>query len=198
MVFKKIIFQNSLMANETPSRPPPLFMANAILNFHFDFLHTSLSQVAAAECVRHEKPSGSTAGGIESGKNMLESSLQYECKLECECRRHRSVTPSILGRIPITSLGGTWSQYQSIPIYPNSIPKCTYIPIPDLPHLVPMCRPATYLVTLSHPLRLGRIQIKIVINHHVQCNHHRYQEYHQIPMVKNMQKHTKTYQNRDL
>ena len=24
MVFKKIIFQNSLMANETPSRPPPL------------------------------------------------------------------------------------------------------------------------------------------------------------------------------
>ena len=30
------------MANETPSRPPPPFMANAILNFHFDFLHPSL------------------------------------------------------------------------------------------------------------------------------------------------------------
>ena len=30
-----------LMANETPSRPPPL-MANAIKNFHFDFLTTSL------------------------------------------------------------------------------------------------------------------------------------------------------------
>ena len=29
------------MANETPSRPPPL-MANAIKNFHFDFLTTSL------------------------------------------------------------------------------------------------------------------------------------------------------------
>ena len=29
------------MANETPSRPPPL-MANAILNFHFDFLTPSL------------------------------------------------------------------------------------------------------------------------------------------------------------
>ena len=43
MVFKKIIFQNSLMANETPSRPSPPFMANAILNFHFDFLHPSLS-----------------------------------------------------------------------------------------------------------------------------------------------------------
>ena len=42
MVFKKIIFQNSLMANETPSRPPPPFMAKAILNFHFDYLHTSL------------------------------------------------------------------------------------------------------------------------------------------------------------
>ena len=41
MVFKKIIFQNSLMANETPSRPPPL-MANAIKNFHFDYRHPSL------------------------------------------------------------------------------------------------------------------------------------------------------------
>ena len=41
MVFKKIIFQNRYMALETPSRPPP-FMANAILNFHFDYLHPSL------------------------------------------------------------------------------------------------------------------------------------------------------------
>ena len=31
------------MALETPSRPPPPFMANAILNFHFDYLTTSLS-----------------------------------------------------------------------------------------------------------------------------------------------------------
>ena len=31
------------MALETPSRPPPPFMANAILNFHFDFLKPSLS-----------------------------------------------------------------------------------------------------------------------------------------------------------
>ena len=30
------------MANETPSRPPPPLMANAIKNFHFDFLTTSL------------------------------------------------------------------------------------------------------------------------------------------------------------
>ena len=30
------------MANETPSRPPPPLMANAILNFHFDFLNPSL------------------------------------------------------------------------------------------------------------------------------------------------------------
>ena len=41
MVFKKIIFQNRYVALETPSRPPP-FMANAILNFHFDFLTPSL------------------------------------------------------------------------------------------------------------------------------------------------------------
>ena len=41
MVFKKIIFQNRYVALETPLRPPP-FMANAILNFHFDFPHTSL------------------------------------------------------------------------------------------------------------------------------------------------------------
>ena len=33
------------------------------------------SQAAAAECVRHEKPSASTAGGIEPGKNMFESNL---------------------------------------------------------------------------------------------------------------------------
>ena len=32
------------MANETPSRPPP-FMANAILNFHFDYVTPSLSVV---------------------------------------------------------------------------------------------------------------------------------------------------------
>ena len=31
------------MANETPSRPPPPFMANAILNFHFDYLNPSLT-----------------------------------------------------------------------------------------------------------------------------------------------------------
>ena len=39
MVFKKIIFQNRYVALETP----PPFMANAILNFHFDFLTPSLS-----------------------------------------------------------------------------------------------------------------------------------------------------------
>ena len=49
MVFKKIIFQNSLMANETPSRPPPPFMANAILNFHFDYRHPSLTHLHVQE-----------------------------------------------------------------------------------------------------------------------------------------------------
>ena len=40
---KKIIFQNRYVALETPSRPPPSpFMANAILNFHFDYWHPSL------------------------------------------------------------------------------------------------------------------------------------------------------------
>ena len=39
----KIIFQNRYVAIETPSRPPP-FLANAILNFHFDYWHTSLSE----------------------------------------------------------------------------------------------------------------------------------------------------------
>ena len=42
MVFKKIIFQNRYVALETPSRPPP-FMANSILNFHFDYWNTSLT-----------------------------------------------------------------------------------------------------------------------------------------------------------
>ena len=35
------------MALETPSRPPTPFMANAILNFHFDFLTPSLIEVLA-------------------------------------------------------------------------------------------------------------------------------------------------------
>ena len=45
MVFKKIIFQNRYVALETPSRPPPPFMANTILNFHFDYWNTSLSVI---------------------------------------------------------------------------------------------------------------------------------------------------------
>ena len=36
------------MANETPSRPPPPFVANAPLNFHFDYLTTSLNEIAGA------------------------------------------------------------------------------------------------------------------------------------------------------
>ena len=58
MVFKKIIFQNSLMANETPSRPPPLhgkchlkfpFWFSGYLPNHFNengFLFRSLPEVA--------------------------------------------------------------------------------------------------------------------------------------------------------
>ena len=42
MVFKKIIFQNRYVALETPRDHPPPFMANAILNFHFDYPHPSL------------------------------------------------------------------------------------------------------------------------------------------------------------
>ena len=38
MVFKKIIFQNRYVALETP----PPFMAKVILNFHFDYLTTSI------------------------------------------------------------------------------------------------------------------------------------------------------------
>ena len=38
------------MALETPSRPPaPPFMANAILNFHFDYLTPSLRMNVAPE-----------------------------------------------------------------------------------------------------------------------------------------------------
>ena len=37
----KIIFQNRYVALETGLDPPP-FMANAILNFHFDYLNSSL------------------------------------------------------------------------------------------------------------------------------------------------------------
>ena len=40
--FKKIILQNGYVALKTPSRPHP-FIANTILNFHFDYLITSLN-----------------------------------------------------------------------------------------------------------------------------------------------------------
>ena len=39
MVVKNIIFQNMKMARETPLPP---FMANAISNFHLDYLNLSL------------------------------------------------------------------------------------------------------------------------------------------------------------
>ena len=46
MVFKKIIFPNRYVALQTPSRSPlPSFMANTILNFHFDYPHTSLRPI---------------------------------------------------------------------------------------------------------------------------------------------------------
>ena len=39
--FQKIIFQNRYVKLEAPLRPPS-FMANTILNFHFDYRHPSL------------------------------------------------------------------------------------------------------------------------------------------------------------
>ena len=41
MVFKKIIFQNRYVALETP----PPFMANTILNFHFDYPQPSITPI---------------------------------------------------------------------------------------------------------------------------------------------------------
>ena len=43
------------MWHSRPVSTPPPFMANAILNFHFDFLHTSLSDVLPAPCRRYIK-----------------------------------------------------------------------------------------------------------------------------------------------
>ena len=48
------------MALETPSRPPPPpFMANAILNFHFDFLTPSLKG-----CMEISPKHGAEVGGV--------------------------------------------------------------------------------------------------------------------------------------
>ena len=43
----KIIFQNRYVALETPSETHPPFMANAILNFHFDYPHLSLIETTS-------------------------------------------------------------------------------------------------------------------------------------------------------
>ena len=42
----KIIFQNRYMALN-PGLDPPPFMANAILNFHFDYLNPSLTKLTS-------------------------------------------------------------------------------------------------------------------------------------------------------
>ena len=49
MVFKKVIIQNRYVALETPSRPPPPFMAKTILDFHFNYLTPSLMTMACED-----------------------------------------------------------------------------------------------------------------------------------------------------
>ena len=52
---RKIIFQNRYVALETPSEPPSPFMANTILNFHFDYLNPFLSGSAQVEITHFKK-----------------------------------------------------------------------------------------------------------------------------------------------
>ena len=67
MVFKKIIFQNRYVALETPSGPPPPFMANTILNFHFDYWHTSLRAITSAHSLN-----GLWLGDVDSSDSASE------------------------------------------------------------------------------------------------------------------------------
>ena len=50
----KIIFKIGMWHSRPPRDPSP-FMANAILNFHFDFPHTSLSRTSAEVKSFHKK-----------------------------------------------------------------------------------------------------------------------------------------------
>ena len=59
MVFDKNHFENRYVALETPSRPPP-FMPNAILNFHFDYWHLSLTLPPWAQLLRAVHPTAAT------------------------------------------------------------------------------------------------------------------------------------------
>ena len=61
MVFKKIIFQNSLMANETPSRPPPLH-GKCHLKFPFWFSGYLPNSKCHRQYIKHEKNIGSYPG----------------------------------------------------------------------------------------------------------------------------------------
>ena len=47
MVFKKSFFKIGKWQSRPPRDPPPPFMANAILNFHFDFLNPSPRWIVA-------------------------------------------------------------------------------------------------------------------------------------------------------
>ena len=55
MVFKKNYFSEQVCGTRDPLETPPPFMANAILNFHFDFLTPSLNGLPAYHHKKQEK-----------------------------------------------------------------------------------------------------------------------------------------------
>ena len=81
----KIIFQNRYVAIETPSRPPP-FMANAILNFHFDYPHTSLKWTLAPAVLSSER------------EHLLHNKKSLEGVVKESCSKASSVVKAITGK----------------------------------------------------------------------------------------------------
>ena len=118
------------MANETPSRPPP-FMANAILNFHFDFLHTSLSmKVTLNQVIQGPLWDPDFLGGYLASWMLNIHSMNIGHLLNhsyfIKCRRRRQMEIPGVGR-----RRGTISSV-SLLDYPHSQPpECQLCHFPD-------------------------------------------------------------------
>ena len=117
MVFKKIIFQNRYVALETPHP----FMANTILNFHFDYLHPSLNS----------PPKNATTTTLSSDTRDFKQWL--------ETKLSPSPVPSVVARTGIENLlsraSSAQGTAQSTPVQPSN--HLNTSPSPSSPHSLP-------------------------------------------------------------
>ena len=125
---KNHFFQNRYVALETPSRLPPPFMANTIINFHFDYLNTYL-RCGGVRCVC--VCGGGCWSGVEGGlvgRQMVEvrdlssisfcrteSPSHYFCKLEFLL--FSGLTDILLAISKLIMMKSGWKECHRAPLY---------------------------------------------------------------------------------